>query len=143
MSRDFPYAERYPVNRGLPEHGRPREEVLAELHDMAKEEDAFWETGKCSGTMYCGDHDHYDFMNEAFGLFAHVNVLQRDMCPSATRFEGEIIAMALDLFHAEAVTDDRAGRARHHGWHRQHPARRARLPRARGADARHRPGPTW
>jgi glutamate/tyrosine decarboxylase-like PLP-dependent enzyme len=105
MSRDFPYAEQYPVNRGLPEHGRPRQEVLAELHDMAKQEDAFWETGKCSGTMYCGDHDHYDFMNEAFGLFAHVNVLQRDMCPSATRFEGEIIAMALDLFHAEAVTE--------------------------------------
>ena len=72
---------------------------------MAKEEDAFWETGKCSGTMYCGDHEHYDFMNEAFGLFAHVNVLQRDMCPSATKFEGEIIAMALDLFHADAVTD--------------------------------------
>ena len=104
MSSDFPYADRYPVNRTLPEHGRPRDEILAELHEMAKEEDAFWETGKCSGTMYCGDHGHYDFMNEAFGLFAHVNALQRDMCPSATRFEGEIIAMALDLFHAEAVT---------------------------------------
>jgi glutamate/tyrosine decarboxylase-like PLP-dependent enzyme len=103
MSSDFPYADRYPVNRTLPEHGRPREEILAELHQMAKEEDAFWETGKCSGTMYCGDHGHYDFMNEAFGLFAHVNALQRDMCPSATRFEGEIIAMALDLFHGEAI----------------------------------------
>src|SRR5690606_4515572 len=34
-----------------------------------------------------------------------VNVLQRDMCPSATKFEAEIIAMALDLMHAEAVTD--------------------------------------
>jgi sphinganine-1-phosphate aldolase len=105
MSSDYPYAERYPVNRTLPEHGRPRDEILAELHEMAKEEDAFWETGKCSGTMYCGDHEHYDFMNESFGLFAHVNALQRDMCPSATRFEGEIIAMALDLFHGEAVTD--------------------------------------
>jgi glutamate/tyrosine decarboxylase-like PLP-dependent enzyme len=55
--------------------------------------------------MYCGDHDHYRFLNEAFGLFAHVNVLQRDMCPSATKFEAEIIAMTLDLLHAEAVTD--------------------------------------
>jgi glutamate/tyrosine decarboxylase-like PLP-dependent enzyme len=54
--------------------------------------------------MYCGDHEHYRFMNEAFGLFAHVNVLQRDMCPSATKFESEIIAMTLDLLHAEAVT---------------------------------------
>jgi sphinganine-1-phosphate aldolase len=72
---------------------------------MATEEDATWESGKCSGTMYCGDHDHYGFMNEAFGLFAHVNVLQRDMCPSATKFEAEIIAMTLDLLHADAVTD--------------------------------------
>jgi glutamate/tyrosine decarboxylase-like PLP-dependent enzyme len=102
---DFPYAGRFPVNRVLPEHGRPHEEILAELHTMATEEDARWETGKCSGTMYSGDHDHYRFLNEAYGLYAHVNVLQRDLCPSATRFEGEIIAMALDLMHADAVTD--------------------------------------
>jgi glutamate/tyrosine decarboxylase-like PLP-dependent enzyme len=102
---DFPYADRFPVNRTLPERGRPREEVLGELHAMAAEEDAFWETGKCSGTMYSGDHDHYRFLTEAFGLFAHVNVLQRDMCPSANKFEGEIIAMALDLMHADVVTD--------------------------------------
>ncbi|HZQ88085.1 MAG TPA: pyridoxal-dependent decarboxylase, partial [Acidimicrobiales bacterium] len=76
----------------------------------AQEEDAFWETGKCSGTMYCGDHEHYAFMNDAFGQFAHVNALQRDMCPSQTRFEGEIIAMALDLMHGEAITaTDAAG----------------------------------
>jgi glutamate/tyrosine decarboxylase-like PLP-dependent enzyme len=71
---------------------------------MASLEDATWESGKCSGTMYCGDHDHYAFMNDAFGLFAHVNVLQRDMCPSATKFEAEVIAMTLDLLHAEAIT---------------------------------------
>ncbi len=105
MSRDFPYADQYPVNRGLPAKGRPREEILEELRGIAKQEDQVWEGGRISGTMYCGDHDHYDFQTEAFGLFAHVNVLQRDICPSATRFEGEIIAMALDLFHAEAVTD--------------------------------------
>lgn len=105
MSNAFPYAARFGVNRKLPEHGRSRDDVLAELRTIATEEDAFWETGKCSGTMYCGDHAHYDYLNEAFALFAHVNALQRDMCPSATRFEGEIIAMGLDLFHAEAITD--------------------------------------
>ena len=102
---DYPYADRFPVNRTLPAVGRPRAEILAELETMATEEDAFWETGRCSGTMYCGDHGHYEFLTEAFGKFAHVNALQRDMCPSATRFEGEIIAMALDLFHAEAADD--------------------------------------
>jgi glutamate/tyrosine decarboxylase-like PLP-dependent enzyme len=109
VDADFPYADRFPVHRTLPDAGRPREEVLAELRAIAAEEDAFWETGKCSGTMYAGDHDHYRFLTEAFGLFAHVNVLQRDMCPSATRFEGEIIAMALDLLHADAITDGTPG----------------------------------
>ncbi|HLN15669.1 MAG TPA: pyridoxal-dependent decarboxylase [Acidimicrobiales bacterium] len=99
----FPYEDRYPVHRTLPEHGTPREEVLAALSTMATEEDTFWETGRCSGTMYCGDHEHYGFINQAFALYSHVNVLQRDMCPSATKFEAEIIAMTLDLLHAGAV----------------------------------------
>jgi sphinganine-1-phosphate aldolase len=103
-----PYVERYGVNRRIPEHGMARDDVLKQLEEMAREEDAFWETGKCSGTMYCGDHEHYDFMTQAFGLYAHVNALQRDMCPSQTRFEGEIIAMALDMLHADAIDGDGA-----------------------------------
>ncbi len=98
-----PYADRFEVMRAIPAEGRDESAILAELAEMATEEDAFWETGKCSGTMYCGDHDHYDFMQQAFGKFAHMNTLQRDMCPSATRFEGEIIAMTLALMHGEAV----------------------------------------
>ncbi|HHU08512.1 MAG TPA: aspartate aminotransferase family protein [Intrasporangiaceae bacterium] len=100
----YPYATRYAVQRALPDVGRDPDQVLAELREMATEEDAVWEQGQCSGTMYCGDHEHYGVLNEAFGMFSHSNALQRDMCPSATRFEGEIIAMALDLMHAEAVT---------------------------------------
>ncbi|HTT87789.1 MAG TPA: aminotransferase class V-fold PLP-dependent enzyme [Acidimicrobiales bacterium] len=99
----YPYEDRYEIHRRLPQQGRSHEEILAELEVMAKEEDAFWETGKCSGTMYCGDHDHYRFLTEAFGYFAHVNPLQRDMCPSSTKFESEIIAMTLDLLHATAA----------------------------------------
>jgi glutamate/tyrosine decarboxylase-like PLP-dependent enzyme len=99
----YPYSDRLEVHRELPLRGRPTGEILGELQMMAKEEDAFWETGKCSGTMYCGDHDHYRFLTEAFGLFAHVNALQRDMCPSATKFEAEIIAMTLDILHGDAV----------------------------------------
>ncbi|MGA2473820.1 MAG: pyridoxal-dependent decarboxylase [Acidimicrobiales bacterium] len=109
---DYPYADRFTIHHALPEQGTSREDVLAELHTMATEEDSFWETGKCSGTMYCGDHDHYRFMNEAFGLFAHVNVLQRDMCPSATKFEAEIIAMTLGLHSGDAAVaagDDPCG----------------------------------
>jgi len=100
---DFPYEDRFDVHRRLPEHGTARQEVLDTLRTMAEEEDGLWEGGKCSGTMYCGDHEHYEFLTESFGRFAHVNSLQRDMCPSSTKFEAEIIAMTLDLLHAEAV----------------------------------------
>lgn len=108
MANYYPYAEKYPVNRGMPDKGRPREEVLAELREMADAEDGFWQTGRCSGTMYCGDMEHYGFMSEAFSMYSHVNVLQRDICPSATRFEGEIIAMTLDMLHGHAATDGSA-----------------------------------
>ncbi len=101
----FPYHDRFEVHRTLPDKGRSRAEILDELRAMATEEDAMWESGKCSGTMYCGDHEHYRFLTEAFGYFAHVNALQRDMCPSATKFEAEIIAMTLDLLRADAVSD--------------------------------------
>ncbi|MGD0595135.1 MAG: aspartate aminotransferase family protein, partial [Acidimicrobiales bacterium] len=59
MSNEYPYNERFGVNRALPERGRPREDVLAELREMAHLEDRSWESGRCSGTMYCGDHAHY------------------------------------------------------------------------------------
>ena len=98
-------SDTHPVNAAIPATGRDYADILAELREIAAAEDAVWEGGHCSGTMYCGDHDHYGFMAEAYERFAHVNVLQRDMCPSATRFEGEIIAMTLDMLHADAVAE--------------------------------------
>lgn len=99
----YPYAERFGVIDRFPAKSRTREEVFSELDDIAKKEDSFWQTGKCSGTMYCGDMSHYEFLNKVFSLYSHVNALQRDICPSITRFEGEISAMALDMMHADAA----------------------------------------
>ena len=95
----FPYADRYPVCRTFPEQGRPRAEILAEIAAMSAAEDAAANDGKISGSIYSGDHDHYAFLNEVFGHYSHANVLQRDVYPSASRFEGEIIAMTADLLH--------------------------------------------
>ena len=99
----YPYSDRYPVVRQFPQRGRSRDEILAEIHEMAAEEDATYHEGKISGSIYSGDEEHYEFLNEVFGHYSHANVLQRDMYPSATRFEGEIIAMTADMLHASAV----------------------------------------
>jgi len=99
----YPYAAEYGVVRKFPEQGLDPGIVLEQLRSMAKREDGAWENGRCSGSIYCGEHEHYEFLNEVFGLFSHMNALQRDMCPSMTRFESEIIAMTLDMLHGDAV----------------------------------------
>jgi glutamate/tyrosine decarboxylase-like PLP-dependent enzyme len=93
----------------MPDEGTPREEILAMMNDMAVRENVVWEDGQCSGTMYCGDHEHYDFLNAAFSNFSYVNTLQRDMCPSATKFEAEIIAMTLDMLGAGSLEGKNPG----------------------------------
>jgi glutamate/tyrosine decarboxylase-like PLP-dependent enzyme len=102
----YPYAKQYGVIKGLPLDGLKREIILEQVREMATMEEKSWEGGRCSGTMYSGDHDHYDFLNRVFSLFSHVNALQRDMCPSMTRFESEIIAMSLDLMHGTSTNGD-------------------------------------
>ncbi|MBX7167564.1 MAG: aspartate aminotransferase family protein [Pirellulales bacterium] len=101
----FPYASRFGVATRLPERGLAQAAILDQLRQMSREENACWQQGKCSGTMYGGDAEHFRFLNEVFALFSHMNAIQRDMCPSATRFESEIAAMTLDLMHAGAVAD--------------------------------------
>jgi glutamate/tyrosine decarboxylase-like PLP-dependent enzyme len=99
----FPYADEYGVISAMPEEGMPADEILDQLRATAALEDQRWEDGHCSGTMYCGDREHYAMVNEAFGYFSHVNTLQRDICPSMTRFEWEIVAMTLDILNGSAV----------------------------------------
>src|SRR6202162_6467841 len=76
---------------------------------MAREEDRIADRGRVSGSIYHGDHDHYRFLTESFSLFAHVNVLQRDMYPSATKLEAEIVAMTAGMLHGDAVAGHHPG----------------------------------
>lgn len=99
----FPYREKYAVNSKMPEKSMSREDVLKQIKEMHAEESKPWKSGKISGSFYHGDQDHYDFLNEAFGYYSQVNSIQRDVCPSLTKYEGEIIAMTLDIFNGEAV----------------------------------------
>jgi sphinganine-1-phosphate aldolase len=98
-----PYNKRFTVFTRLPETGRDHKEVLGELQYMADQENKSWQSGKCSGTMYHGGMEHYAFLNKVFSLYSFANLLQRDMCPSGTKFEGEALAMVGRMLHSDEV----------------------------------------
>ena len=98
----YPYRDRFETYHQLEPQGRDRESILKELATMAGEEDRIADRGRVSGSIYHGGHDHYAFLTEVFRLFAHSNVLQRDMYPSATKLEAEIVAMTASMLHGSA-----------------------------------------
>src|ERR1017187_6713383 len=87
----------------LPEKGRNQEDILRELRAIAAQEDARWETGQISGSYYHAGKEHFGFLNQVYGLFSHLNNLQRDVCPSGTKFEGEIVAMTARMLRGDVV----------------------------------------
>src|SRR5260370_6038289 len=95
----YPYRARFKTYERLEREGRDRQSILDELAVMAHEEDRIADRGRVSGSIYHGGHDHYAFLTEAFRLFAHANVLQRDMYPSATKLEAEIVALTAAMLH--------------------------------------------
>ncbi len=105
----YPYRRRFKAYHRLAPEGRDRGSILGELATMAGEEDRIADAGRVSGSIYHGDHDHYRFLSEAFRLFAHANVLQRDMYPSATKLEAEIVAMTASMLHGEEVPKHHPG----------------------------------
>jgi len=98
----YPYRNRFRAYHHLEPGPRSRESILEELRTMAREEDSLGDAGRVSGSIYHGGHDHYAFLTEAYRLFAHANVLQRDMYPSATKLEAEIVAMTAAMLHGTA-----------------------------------------
>jgi len=109
-----PYNKLFKVFTRLPEDGMEEEEILKEITFMSEEENRKWQGGQCSGTMYHGGMEHYAFLNKVFSMFSSINILQRDLCPSGTKFEAEVLAMVGRMLHGEEVSkvnryDEQAG----------------------------------
>src|SRR5512147_1020207 len=98
-----PYSERFETFTRFPSKGIDQEEILRELRTIAEEEDKQWETGMISGTMYHGGKEHYAFLDKIFSLFSYVNLIQRDLCPSGTKFESEIVSMVAKMLNGDEV----------------------------------------
>jgi sphinganine-1-phosphate aldolase len=109
-----PYSSKFKIFTGLPEKGRDEENVLKEIEYMSESENKKWLGGQCSGTMYHGGLEHYAFLNKVFSMFSFVNILQRDLCPSGTKFEAEVLSMVGKMLHGDEVSkvnrfDEEAG----------------------------------
>ena len=103
-----PHAD-LPTFERLPERGRPRADVLADLAAMAERERARWQDGYASGAVYHGDPEHVDFLARAYSLQSQSNPLHVDLWPSATKFEAEIVAMTAALLGAAQTADEVGG----------------------------------
>lgn len=87
----------------LPKKGRPRQEVLQELQTASIKENAKWQQGKVSGTVYSKDSDHSDFLNQVYAAYSWSNPLHPGYWPKLNQCEAEVIAMTADMLHGPAV----------------------------------------
>jgi len=101
----FPYRATFETFRELPMKGRQPKDVMRELSSIARKENARWQSGQISGTYFHGGMEHFAYLNRVFALFSHANLLHRDLCPSGTKFEGEIIAMTARMLGSELARE--------------------------------------
>ncbi len=102
-----PYGDELPRTTALPEHGRAREDVLAQLRMLSTRERDRWRDGFVSGAVYHGDDDHIAFLSEVYADYSQTNPLHADLWPSVVKLEAEIVAMTADMLGAAHVGDDR------------------------------------
>ncbi|WP_172806941.1 aminotransferase class V-fold PLP-dependent enzyme [Endozoicomonas arenosclerae] len=99
-----------PVYKEIPEEPEPLWKIRNIAYGFKKYEDGLWEDGTVSGSVYSGDHDNYDFLNEIFGMFSHANAIQKDLSPSAMYFESSVVNMMLEALGGNSIQDEGLGK---------------------------------
>jgi glutamate/tyrosine decarboxylase-like PLP-dependent enzyme len=92
-----PYKGKFEAFTKLPEAGRSRADILADMEAMREAEESHWKDGYISGAVYHGDQEHIEFLNQVYALNSQSNPLHSDVWPSANKFESEIVAMTADM----------------------------------------------
>ncbi len=95
-----PYLQEFPSTVCLPAQGRPREEILAEMDEFRRREEARWKKGFVSGAVYNGNGEHVEFLNRVYAINSQSNPLHADVWPSTAKFEAEIVAMTSHMLGA-------------------------------------------
>ncbi|MBI5495430.1 MAG: aspartate aminotransferase family protein [Deltaproteobacteria bacterium] len=82
----------------IPEQGTPRAALMARMDELARS-DADWRRGKTWSLVYWASDEALAVVKEAYTKFFSENGLNPMAFPSLRRFEQEVMAMAVDLFH--------------------------------------------
>ena len=104
-----PYRGKFQTFTHLPKEGREREKILEEMRAFYKLEESKWKDGYVSGTVYHGDQEHIDFLNEVYAINSQSNPMHFDTWPSSVKFEAEIVAMTANMLGADGTEDEIAG----------------------------------
>ncbi len=87
----------------LPSHGRPRDEVLAELGSFAAD-DPDYRSQRLWSLVYWLDEEHDAFLGQAWQQFASANGLNPTAFRSLKRMESDIVAAVAALHHGPETT---------------------------------------
>ncbi len=104
-----PYRKDFATQARLPEVGRDREEIIAEMESLKAKEKSRWKDGFVSGAVYHGDEGHVEFLNRVVAIHSQSNPLHSDVWPSAAKFESEIVAMTAHMLGAAQTGDEICG----------------------------------
>ena len=59
-----PYKDEFPTFFQIPEVGRSKEMIIADIESLHDREISRWKDGYVSGAVYHGDQEHIDFLNQ-------------------------------------------------------------------------------
>lgn len=85
----------------IPENGRPRDEMVAEMEDM-RSGDAQWRAGRTWSLVYYGGDEHHETVRQANNLFLDDNALNPMAFKSLKAMESQVVSMAASMLNAPA-----------------------------------------
>jgi sphinganine-1-phosphate aldolase len=95
-----PYKNSFETFSHIPETGRDKMEIIAEMEKLNAIEESKWKDGFVSGAVYHGDEDHIRFLNKVYALNSQSNPLHSDIWPSTIKYESEVVSMTANMLGA-------------------------------------------
>lgn len=86
----------------LNEHGRPVDEVIAEL-SAKRSDDVRWADGRTFGLVYDGGPGVHRVAEAAAAMYLHENALNTQAFPSLGAIQSEVVGWTADLLHGGAT----------------------------------------